>query len=474
VTLYAATIVDTPGDPFTGDPAEALEVDQDGALLVREGVIRARGQFAALRAEYPDEPVTRLPGGMLVPGFVDTHVHFPQIRVIGGLGMPLLDWLERCALPEESKLADQGYAQEVAGEFLDGLVWSGTTSALVFGSHFPAAMDELFAAAGQRGLTITSGLVLSDRSLRPDLLNAPETALADSAALIARWHGRGRLRYAVTPRFSLSASDEMLDVCAQLLGRGIWFTSHINENVAEIAAVAGLFPEASHYLDTYHRHGLVTERSVFAHNVHASDAELALLAEHGAVVSHCPTSNCALGSGLFPLRRHVEHGVGVALGSDVGAGAGLFMPKEALQAYFVQQMLGPRGLNLTPAHLLYLATRAGARALGLGDQVGDFAVGKYFDAVWLCPAPGSTLAVNLKHSGDTADALARIFALATPADVAGVWLRDQQAGPYRAEGDQEGGQAEGDQEGGRAEAGRAKGGQAGRGWPGKPASRRSA
>jgi guanine deaminase len=424
VTLYAGTIVDTPGDPFADGPGLALA--EVGALLVREGVICARGDFAALHAEYPDEPVTRFDGGLLVPGFVDAHVHFPQTRAIGGLGMPLLDWLEQCALPEESKLADQAYAREVAGEFLDGLLASGTTSALVFGSHFPGAMDELFAAAELRELNITSGLVLSDRILRPDLLQSPQAALADSAQLIGRWHGRGRLRYAVTPRFSLSASDEMLDVCAQLLGQGVWFTSHVNENVAEVAAVAGLFPGAMHYLDTYRRHGLVTERSVFAHNVHPSDAELTLLAEHGASVAHCPTSNCALGSGLFPLRRHVEHGVAIALGSDVGAGAGLFIPKEALQAYFIQQLLGPDGLNLTPVHLLYLATRAGARVLGLDDRVGDFSVGKDFDAVWLRPAARSMLAVNLKHARDTTDALARIFALATPADVAGVWIRGQQ------------------------------------------------
>jgi len=288
-------------------------------------------------------------------------------------------------------------------------------------------MDELFGAAEQRGLNITSGLVLSDRILRPDLLNSPETALADSADLIGRWHDRGRLRYAVTPRFSLSATDEMLDVCAQLLGKGVWFTSHVNENVAEIATVAGLFPGARHYLDTYRHHGLVTERSVFAHNVHPADAELATLAEHGASVAHCPTSNCALGSGLFPLRRHVEHGIGIALGSDVGAGAGLFLPKEALQAYFIQQLLGADGLALTPVHLLYLVTRAGAQALGLDDRVGDFAVGKDFDAVWLRPAPSSTLAVNLRHASGVTDALARMFALATPADVAAVWLRGQRA-----------------------------------------------
>jgi guanine deaminase len=176
-------------------------------------------------------------------------------------------------------------------------------------------------------------------------------------------------------------------------------------------------------VDTYCQHGLVTKRSVFAHNIHPSDAELAMLAERGAAVAHCPTSNCALGSGLFPLRRHVEHGIGVTLGSDVGAGAGLFLPKEALQAYFIQQILGPDGMNLTPVHLLYLATRAGARALGLDDRGGDFSPGKDFDAVWLRPAAGSELAVNLRHARDTTDALARIFALATPADVARVWIR---------------------------------------------------
>ena len=429
MTLYAATVVDTPGDPFAGDPAEALAADSDGALLVRDGVIRARGSLAALRAAHPGEPVTRLDGGMLLPGFVDTHVHFPQIRVIGGLGLPLLDWLERCALPEEARLADQAYARAVAAEFLDGLVAAGTTSALVFGSHFPAAMDELFGAAEARGLNITSGLVLSDRILRPDLLNSPQSALADSLDLILRWHDRGRLRYAATPRFSLSASDEMLDVCAQLLGKGVWFTSHVNENVTEIATVAGLFPEARHYVDTYQRHGLVTRRSVFAHNVHPDDHELTVLAEHGASVSHCPTSNSALGSGLFPLRRHAEHGVAVALGTDVGAGAGLFLPKEALQAYFIQHLLGPAGMNLTPVHLLYLATRAGAQAIGLDDRVGDFGVGKDFDAVWLRPAAGTTLAVNLRHARDATDALARIFALATPADVAGVWVAGEQAHP---------------------------------------------
>ena len=432
MTLYRATVVDTPGDPFIGDPADALAADSDGGLLVRDGVIAARGSYPALRAEHPDEPLVELTGGMLLPGFVDTHVHYPQLRVIGGLGMPLLDWLDKCALPEESRLADPEYAAPLAREFVGELVAQGTTTALVFGSHFESAMDILFTAAQDAGLNVTTGLVLSDRILREDLLCSPADGLAASRALIDRWHGKGRLRYAVTPRFSLSTSDEMLDVCADLLdshaGPGdIWFTSHVNENLAEVATVADLFPGTAHYIDTYHRHGLVTERSVFAHNVHPTDHELDLMGEAGAWTSHCPTSNSALGSGLFPLARHVKHGVGVALGSDVGAGTGLFLPKEGLQAYFMQQLLGAQGLPLTPVHLLYLITHAGARALALANRVGTLSVGRDFDAVWLRPDPRSSLGINLQHAADPTDALARVFALSTPADVAGVWLRGEHA-----------------------------------------------
>jgi guanine deaminase len=427
MTLYRALLADTPGDPFVGDPADALALDEDGGLVERDGIVVARGPFAAVRAAHPDEPVIELHGGVLVPGFVDTHVHFPQIRAIGGLGMPLLEWLEKRALPEESKLGERTYAEDVAREFVDGLTAAGTTTALVFGAHFAPAMDALFGQAERSGLNITAGLVLSDRLLRQDLLRTPRSGLVDSRNLIRRWHGRGRLRYAVTPRFSLSTSDAMLDVCAQLMGDGIWFTSHINEHPAEVDAVAGLFPDSRHYLDSYHRHGLVTRRSVFAHSVHATDAELDLMGGLGAWVAHCPTSNAALGSGMFPLRRHVEHGVGVALGSDVGAGTGLFLPKEALQAYFLQQLLGADGVALSVAHLLYLATRAGARALGLDHRVGDFTPGKDFDAVWLRPRTGSTLAVNVEHATGVIDALVRLFTSASVSDVARVWVRGRPA-----------------------------------------------
>ncbi len=419
MTLFRGTFLDTPQSPFTGGH---LRAETDAALLVRDGVIVARGPAAELAVRHPDEPVVDLSGGLVLPGFVDTHVHFPQVRVIGGLGLPLLDWLERCALPEEARLADTTYAASVAADFVSGLARAGTTTALVFGSHFAGAVDTLFAEATRVGLRVTSGLVLSDRILREDLFTTPERAHAEGLALAERWHGKGRTRYAVTPRFSLSCSDDLLASAGALLGDvpDAWFTSHLNENPHEIAGVRELF--GCDYATSYENHGLLSGRSVLAHNVHPTDAELRRLAHHDSVVAHCPTSNAALGSGLFPLQRHLAFGVRVALGSDVGAGTGFSLFKEGLQAYFVQQLLGPTGHRLTAAHLLHLATAAGAQALGLDDVVGDFSLGKEFDALWLRPADGSTLDVALRHADSTDDALAKAFALAGPADVAAAWV----------------------------------------------------
>ena len=421
MTIFRGTFLDTPDSPFTGG---VLRSGSDLGLLVRDGVITEREDYPVLRGRHRDEDVVDLSGGLVLPGLVDTHVHYPQLRMIAALGRPLLDWLETSALPEEARLADLGYAEQVAVEFLDGLVAAGTTTALVFGAHFAPAVDALFATAADVGLRITGGLVVSDRILRPDLLTSPQQAYDEGLALARRWHGVGHNRYAVTPRFSLSCTEGLLDSCAALLGDvdGALLTSHVNENPAEVAAVGELFEGCDDYVATYDRHGLVGGRSVFAHNVHATSAELRRLAAGGSSIAHCPTSNAALGSGLFPLREHVEHGVRVALGSDVGAGTGLSLFKEGLQAYFVQQLLGPHGLPLSPAHLLHLATGAGADALGLADRVGDLSVGKAFDALWLRPEAGSTLDVCLRHAAGPDDALAKAFAMAGPADVDSVWV----------------------------------------------------
>lgn len=429
MTLVRGALLDTPygasGGASWSEPTP-LRVEEDGALLIRDGVIAERGAAGDLLAAHRGEEVVDCRGGLLLPGFVDTHVHFPQVRAIGGLGMPLLEWLERLALPEEARLASRDYARVIAGEFLDGLARAGTTTALVFGSHFADAVDALFEAAASRRQRITTGLVVSDVQLRQDLLTTPDRALAEGAALADRWHGAGggRLRYAVTPRFAFSCSPELLDSCADLLAHcpTSYVTSHVNENDAEIAGVAQLHPSAPDYVGVYERHGLLGPRSVLAHDVHPLPRELGTLAATRTAVAHCPTSNAALGSGLFPFRAHAQAGVRIALGCDVGAGAGFSLFKEGLQAYYAQQLLGPAGRELTAPDLLRLATAAGADALGLGETVGDLSVGKAFDALWLRPVAGSTLEIALRHAGSAERALAVTFALATPADVAAVWV----------------------------------------------------
>jgi len=408
--LLRAAIFHTPRNAF--HHAGALEAYADGGLLIRSGRIAACGEFAELHAANPGVIVTDRRGGFLLPGLVDTHVHFPQVRVIGSLGRTLLDWLENCALVEESRMADPAHAQETARLFVNALASHGTTTALVFGSHFPSATRCLFEAAAAAGLRVASGLVLSDRLLRPDLHQTPDCAYRESTRLIHAFHGRGRLLYAVTPRFAISASDAMLEVCRTLLSehKGLRFQTHLNEDREEVNQVARLFPSANDYLGVYEKHDLVGPLSVMAHNVHTADSELARLAAHDAAVAHCPASNAALGSGIFPLRRHLEAGVRLALGTDVGAGTSFSLLREGLQAYLMQRV-APDGLLLTAAQLLYLATRAGAEALRLEDEIGDFQPGKAADFVCLRPRSGTPLAAIVERADDLARILAALFTL---------------------------------------------------------------
>ncbi|MDQ1474210.1 MAG: guanine deaminase [Bryobacterales bacterium] len=385
----------------------------DGALAIAEGRVAACGDYADVRRGYPDAPVRDLRGGYLLPGFVDTHLHFPQVRVLGGLGYSLLEWLDALTLPEEARLADAAYACTIAKEFVRNLAAHGTTTSLVFGSHFPNAMAALFHAAESAGLRVISGLVLADRNLRPELHQTPGAAYEESQELIRRFHGRGRLGYAVTPRFALSTTEPMLEACQTLLQQqpGLHLTTHINENVREVEEVARLFPWAGDYLSVYERFELAGRRSVFAHNVQSTNSELQRLAGHGSSVAHCPCSNAALGSGIFPLRRHLEARVRFALGTDVGGGTGFGMMKEALQAYLMQRVAHDP-VTLNPAQMLYLATRAGAEALALDSETGDFGAGKSADYVYLQPPSGSALEGVLKNVEDPERVLAAIITLA--------------------------------------------------------------
>jgi guanine deaminase len=415
--IVRAQVAHTPRNPFVHE--SALEVFEDGAVGVSDGRIVAIGSWASVRDRCPEAEVVDARDAVLLPGFVDCHVHFPQIGVIGALGLELLDWLQLRALPEEARLEDEAYAALVADQFVRGLAANGTTTALVFGSHFVEAQEALFLAASALHLRVMSGLVVSDRGLLPSLLVTADRAFEASRGLIDRWHGRGLIRYVVSPRFSVSCSEELLSACGELASEvpGLLVTSHLNETLGEISLVRDLFPWARDYLETYERHRLVGPRSVFAHDVHVTDGELSRLAAAGASVAHCPSSNAFLGSGMFPLQRHVESGVRVALGTDVGAGTGLSMLNEGLMAYHMQ-MLSPEGVRLGPAHLLWLATAAGALALGLADEVGDLSPGKSADFVLVRPLEGSTLAAVLERSESIEATLGALFTLAREESIA--------------------------------------------------------
>lgn len=418
--IVRAQVMHTPRDPFA--EAGALETFEDGGLAFDEdGRIVALGDFASVRRDHPDAGVLDERGALLLPGFVDTHVHYPQLPIIGAMGLELLEWLERRALPQEARLADPEHARGLAREFVRGLAAVGTTTALVFGSHFPGAQEALFEEAERAGLRITSGLVVSDRHLLTPLHATPDTAYNESRRLIERWHNRGRVRYAVSPRFAVSCSDAMLEACGTLRTEidGLAVTTHINESAAEVERVAQLFDSTGDYLETYERFELVGPSAVLAHNVHVSDDELRRLADARANVAHCPSSNAFLGSGAFPMRRHLEARVRFGLGTDVGAGTGLSLMKEGLAAYQVQR-LRPDGCLLRPDHLLYLATRAGAEALGLADEVGDLTPGKSADYVLVRAPEGGTLETVLRRADSPEEALGGVFTLAREESVAEV------------------------------------------------------
>jgi guanine deaminase len=314
-TLIRARVMHTPRDPFA----------DDGALAFSDGRILSVGEFGAVGPDHPDAEIVDARDAYLLPGFVDTHVHWPQLGIVGAMGMELLEWLKERTLPEEARLADPDYAAPLARDFVRGLVANGTTTALVFGSHFPEAQDLLFAEAAGSGLRIASGLVVSDRDLRPELHSAPDAAYDAGLELAQRWHGHGRLRYAVTPRFSISCSERMLESCGALAAEldGALITSHINESVDEVQAVAEGFPWSDDYLETYERHGLVGDSTVLAHDVHVTDAELTRLAARHAASPTAPratrfwaaasfrcaatsTTGCASGSARTSARGRVS------------------------------------------------------------------------------------------------------------------------------------------------------------------------
>lgn len=386
-TAFRAELLSVPDDPAIGGE---IVHHADGLLVVEDGHVVAFGAYADLAERFAVGPATHFPGKTIVPGFVDCHVHYPQTDRIASHGAQLLEWLDRHIFPEEARFADRGHADLVAALFLDELLRNGTTSALVFATVHAQSVDALFAAALARDMRIISGKVLMDQG-PPTLRDTVDDGRADTEASIARWRGRGRLGYAVTPRFALTSSDAQLaDAGAVLKAHpDVLLHTHLAENHGEIAAVAARFPGAADYLDVYDRFGLVGPRSVFAHCVHMSDRATARMAEAGSGIAFCATSNLFLGSGLFDLAQADAHGVKVGIGTDVGAGTSFSILATLGEAYKVGQL---RGTSLDPFRALYLATAGGAKMLGIGDRIGGLQPGQEADFVVLDPAATPLLA----------------------------------------------------------------------------------
>ena len=407
---YRASILHLLDDPTKTE--EAVAFHEDGLLLVEDGHVAACGDHAALHHLLGDTPVEDLTGKLITPGFIDTHIHFPQVDIIAAHGAQLLDWLEQHTFPAEAAFADPAHAAEAAEFFVDELLRNGTTTALVFGSVHRGSVEALFRVALERDMRLIAGKSLMDRNAPQGLTDTVESSRADMQSLIADWHGKGRLGYAVTPRFAISCSDQQLAMAGEVLAEhpGVWMQTHLSENPREIEETAALFPQASDYLDVYDRFGLLGRRSVFAHCVHLQGEAFQRLAAKGGAVAFCPTSNLFLGSGLFPLETACAHGVKVGIGTDVGAGTSFSILHTLGEAYKVGQL---RGTALDPFHALYLATLGGARALDLGDRIGNLAAGKEADFLVLDLAATPLLARRL---GGDRSLENRLFALTVLGD----------------------------------------------------------
>ena len=407
---YRAAILHCIADPAVVGIDASYEYFDDGVLVVENGLVKTVGPAVELLPDLQGVPLTEYPNALITPGFIDTHIHFPQTGMIASYGEQLLDWLNTYTFPTEQQFADPEHAAEVAEIFLDELLRNGTTTALVFGTVHKQSVDAFFAASARRDLRMIAGKVLMDRNAPDYLTDTDESGYADSCELIERWHGKGRLHYAVTPRFAPTSSSAQLTLAGELFRQypDLYMHTHLSENRQEIAWVKELFPERSGYLDVYDHHRLIGPRAVFAHGVHLCDEECRRLAETGSAVAFCPTSNLFLGSGLFDLQKLEEHGVRVGLGTDVGAGTSFSQLQSLSEAYKIMQL---QGKKLDPFKSLYLATPGGARALYLDDKIGNFASGKDADFVILDYQATPLLSYRLRQARNLAETLFALIVL---------------------------------------------------------------
>lgn len=422
---FRASIFHCLADPGPHAADSAVEHIEDGLLVVEDGAIVRTGSATELLPTLTvDTTVTDLSGHLIVPGLIDCHVHFSQLDIIASYGEQLLDWLNRYAYPAEARFSDAEHAQSVADFFLDELLRNGTTTALVFATVFPQSVDAIFAAAEERNMRLVAGKVLMDRFCPDELRDDAETGYADSKALIERWHGKGRLGYAITPRFALTSSDEQLAAAGRLAAEypDVWIQTHLAENQEEVDEIAKLFPWSRSYLDVYDHHGLLRDRSVFAHCLYLDEADRLLMAEKGGAGAFCPTSNLFLGSGLFDLESMSEAGVKVGLATDVGGGTSVSMLRTMSEAY---KILHLQDQSLPASRALYLATLGAAAALRLDDRIGNFAPGKEADFIVLDTGGSAITARRAQTAASLEELLFALIFLGDDRHIAATYLQGQ-------------------------------------------------
>ena len=409
---WRAKILHCIANPNDVGADNAFEFYSDGILVVSDGIIKVIGATKDLLPTLsPEVSLTVCPDALLIPGFIDTHVHYPQSDMIASYGEQLLDWLNNYTFPEERKFADKDYAKEVAEFFLQELLKNGTTTALVFGTVHKSSVDAFFEQADAKHLRMICGKVLMDRNAPEYLVDSPESAYEDSKALIDKWHGKGRLHYAITPRFAPTSTSEQLAKAGKLLHEyeGLYLHTHLSENIKECDWVHSLFPESKHYLDVYDQHQLLSERSVFAHGIHLCEDEYHRLCESGSAIAFCPTSNLFLGSGLFDLTQAEYHRINVGMGTDVGGGTSFSMWQTLNEAYKVLQL---QGKNLDPVSAFYLATLGGAKALRLDHCIGNLTVGTEADFVLIDPQATPLLKRRMERATTPQELLFALMMLA--------------------------------------------------------------
>ncbi|MBC7584354.1 MAG: guanine deaminase [Tardiphaga sp.] len=401
---------------FTGDPAfdaQACHWHPDGLLVVAAGRVLAAGDFASLQPTLASHAVLHdCRGQLLLPGFIDSHIHYPQTDIIGSPAPGLLPWLENYTFPAEARFADGDHAGSVARFFLDELVRCGTTTAMVYCTVHAASVDAFFKESEARNMRMVAGKVLMDRHCPDNLRDTAKGGVRESEELIARWHKRGRQLYAITPRFAPTSTDLQLQLAGELAARhpDTFIQSHLAENTDEIAWVTSLFPDARSYLDVYDRFGLLRERALYGHCIWLDDADRRRMHDSGAAVALCPTSNLFLGSGLFDFAAADTEKVLLALATDVGGGTSFSMLQTMNEAYKVARM---GGTHLSAQRLFYLATLGSARAMRLDGTIGSFVAGAEADFIFIDLQATHLLARRTAQADDIEELL---FALAMLGD----------------------------------------------------------